>query len=82
TGARIALLSKGARREIEARVRQVEKIEIAIDESFQQHFVAAMSIPHATEAYPLLSASIELPKSPAEKTTHGRTRRAKTITRT
>jgi uncharacterized 2Fe-2S/4Fe-4S cluster protein (DUF4445 family) len=82
TGARIALLSKGARREIEARVRQVEKIEIAIDESFQQHFVAAMSIPHATEAYPLLSASIDLPESPAEKTTRGRTRRSKTSTRT
>ena len=44
TGARIALLSKAARREIEARVRQVEKIEIATDESFQHHFVAAMSI--------------------------------------
>jgi len=45
TGARIALLNKASRREIEKRVREVEKIETAIDESFQDHFVEALGIP-------------------------------------
>jgi uncharacterized 2Fe-2S/4Fe-4S cluster protein (DUF4445 family) len=79
TGARIALLSKAERREIEVRVQQVEKMEIALDERFQPYFVDAMSIPHATQAYPLLSASIDLPKpSPGRSTTAG-SRRSKTI---
>lgn len=45
TGARIALLNKAARRDIEKRVREVEKIETAIAEHFQDHFVAALGIP-------------------------------------
>ena len=45
TGARIALLNQAARREIEAVVRQIEKIETAIEPSFQDHFVKAMAIP-------------------------------------
>lgn len=45
TGALIALLNKASRREIEKRVREVEKIETAIDESFQDHFVEALGIP-------------------------------------
>src|SRR5260221_4519776 len=43
TGALIALLSGAARREIEAVVRTVEKIETAVDPRFQQHFVDAMA---------------------------------------
>ncbi|HEY5775592.1 MAG TPA: ATP-binding protein, partial [Xanthomonadales bacterium] len=66
TGARIALLNRASRREIEKRVREVEKIEIAIDKNFQQHFVDALGIPHATHAYPILSRSIDLPESPPE----------------
>ena len=45
TGALIALLNKASRREIEKRVLEVEKIETAIDESFQDHFVEALGIP-------------------------------------
>ena len=45
TGALIALLSGAARREIEAVVRRVEKIETAVEPRFQEHFVEAMAIP-------------------------------------
>ena len=61
TGALIALLSGAARREIEAVVRTVEKIETAVEPRFQQHFVDAMAFPHKTAAYPHLSAVTELP---------------------
>ena len=59
TGARIALLSAKARMEIEKVARRVEKEETAIAEKFQEYFVAAMSIPHSSEPYPLLHAWLE-----------------------
>ena len=46
TGALIALLSAASRREIEAVVRTVEKIETAVEPRFQEHFVDAMAFPH------------------------------------
>ena len=61
TGARIALLSKASRNEIEERVRGVERVETAVDESFQQHFVDALAIPHATQEYPNLMKTMRLP---------------------
>ena len=61
TGARIALLSKASRKEIEQRTKEIEKIETAIDENFQRHFVEAMGIPHTTHEFASLSAVIDLP---------------------
>jgi len=61
TGALIALLSAAARREIEAVVRRVEKIETAVEPRFQEHFVEAMAFPHRTAAYPHLSTVTDLP---------------------
>jgi uncharacterized 2Fe-2S/4Fe-4S cluster protein (DUF4445 family) len=61
TGALIALLSGEARREIEAVVRRVEKIETAIEPRFQAHFVEAMAIPHETAPTPNLAAAVQLP---------------------
>jgi len=61
TGARMALLNKGARREIEAVVRDIEKIETAVEASFQDQFVKAMAIPHKSEPYEKLGAAVELP---------------------
>ncbi|MGZ5329310.1 MAG: ASKHA domain-containing protein [Actinomycetota bacterium] len=61
TGARIALLNRAARDEIEAVVRRVEKIETAVEPRFQEHFVGAMGIPHATDPYPRLAAAVDLP---------------------
>ena len=52
TGARIALLNHGARAEIEQVVRRIEKIETAIEPRFQEHFVAAMALPHASAPIP------------------------------
>ncbi|MCE8017038.1 DUF4445 domain-containing protein [Halomonas sp. MCCC 1A17488] len=61
TGARIALLSRKARREIEEVVRRVEKVETATEPRFQEHFVAAMAIPHRHDPFPQLSAHVTLP---------------------
>ena len=64
-GAVMALLSKTHRREIEAVVRQVTKIETATEPKFQDHFVAAMAIPHKTADYPHLGMVLQLPAKPA-----------------
>jgi uncharacterized 2Fe-2S/4Fe-4S cluster protein (DUF4445 family) len=61
TGARIALLSKSARSVIEKRVREVEKIEIAVEAGFQQQFVAAMALPHNVDSFPELRKAVKLP---------------------
>ena len=61
TGARIALLNAGARREIETVVREIEKVETAIEPRFQEHFVAAMAVPHKTADYPHLGQLVTLP---------------------
>ena len=61
TGALIALLSGAARREIEGVVRQVEKIETAVEPRFQEHFVEAMAIPHRTAPNPHLERAVTLP---------------------
>jgi uncharacterized 2Fe-2S/4Fe-4S cluster protein (DUF4445 family) len=74
TGARIALLNRASRAEIELRARDIEKIETAIDAGFQQHFVDAMGIPHSTQPYPSLSKVVDLPL-PLENTEGGTGRR-------
>ena len=45
TGARIALLDRQSRDTVESQVRRIEKIETAVEEKFQEYFVAAMAIP-------------------------------------
>ena len=62
TGARIALLNRKARTEIERVVKQVEKVETAVEPRFQQHFVEAMAIPHKTAPYPNLRKAVPLPE--------------------
>ncbi|WP_118132583.1 ASKHA domain-containing protein [Oceanicella sp. SM1341] len=61
TGARIALHNVAARREVEALVRRIVKVETAVEPRFQEHFVAANAIPHATDAFPSLAAAVTLP---------------------
>ncbi len=61
TGARIALLNVSARREIEEVVHKIHKIETAIEPMFQEHFVNASSIPHATDPFPLLNKIVDIP---------------------
>ncbi len=71
-GARIALLSVAARREIERVVKTVEKIETAVEPRFQEHFVEAMGIPHASREYPRLATVVDLPER--RRATTGRRR--------
>jgi uncharacterized 2Fe-2S/4Fe-4S cluster protein (DUF4445 family) len=61
TGARMALCSVAARRSIEAQVKRIHKIETAIEPRFQEHFVAANAIPHATADFPHLATLVTLP---------------------
>jgi uncharacterized 2Fe-2S/4Fe-4S cluster protein (DUF4445 family) len=61
TGARIALLNKAARDEVEALVRRIEKIETAVEPLFQQHFVEAMAMPHKTAEFVNLKKVVTLP---------------------
>ncbi|WP_425044244.1 ASKHA domain-containing protein [Primorskyibacter sp. S87] len=80
TGARIALCNIAARAEIERVVREITKVETAIEPKFQEHFVAANAIPHKTDPFPELASVVTLP-SPAFNTggdaegTGGRRRR-------
>ena len=61
TGARIALLNVGARREIEDVVRKVDKIETAVEPRFQEYFVDAMAIPNKRDPFPKLFSAVEKP---------------------
>jgi uncharacterized 2Fe-2S/4Fe-4S cluster protein (DUF4445 family) len=61
TGARIALLNKASRLEVENRVKKVEKVETAMEVNFQQLFVDALAIPHARDGFPELADVVSLP---------------------
>ena len=60
-GAVKALLSNSQRKEMEAAVRKVVKIETATEPRFQDLFVAAMAFPHASAPTPHLAEIITLP---------------------
>ena len=62
TGARIALLDRNSREEIRQVVRNIEKVETAVEPSFQKHFVDAMFIPHKTAKYKHLATVVDLPE--------------------
>ena len=74
TGARIALLDKRSREEIEDVVRRIQKIETAVEPRFQEHFVEAMAIPHRSAAYPHLEEVLTLP---VPRRSEGQGRRAR-----
>ena len=61
TGARIALLNQSARADIENIVKDIHKIETAIEPRFQEHFVNASAIPNSVEKFPILETHINLP---------------------
>ncbi len=62
TGARIALLNRSSRAEIESTVREIDKIETAIEPRFQEHFVNASAIPNAVDPFPILAKIVSLPE--------------------
>ncbi|MGB0845901.1 MAG: ASKHA domain-containing protein [Thiolinea sp.] len=61
TGARIALLNQGARKTIESVVRDIEKIETAVEARFQEYFVDAMAFPNKTDDFPNLFSVVDKP---------------------
>ena len=71
TGARMALVSRAHRAEVEALVRRVEKIETALESRFQEHFVHAMALPNGRDPFPELAAAVTLPE---RKESEGRRR--------
>ena len=64
-GALMVLLSGAARTEVELVTASVEKVETAVEPGFQEHFVAAMALPHATLPYPQLARRVTLPEQTA-----------------
>ena len=60
-GARIALCSRAARERIERVVTEIHKVETAVEPRFQEHFVNANAIPHATDPFPELAKVAALP---------------------
>ena len=62
TGARMALVNRGERRTIERVVREIEKIETALEPKFQEHFVNAMAIPNKVDPFPRLRQAVTLPE--------------------
>ncbi|MEP3427597.1 MAG: ASKHA domain-containing protein [Roseibium sp.] len=77
TGARMALLNRGHRREIERVVRDIEKIETALEPKFQEHFVNAMALPNKVDQFPNLRTTVDLPerKEPSAEDASGGCRR-------
>ena len=84
SGARIALLDSNSRAVIEGLVDQVEKIETAVEQKFQDHFVEAMGIPHKTASFPELAKEVMLPAqaSAAEPSDRRQSRRRRRRSRT
>lgn len=63
TGARMALLNRQHRREIEQTVRAIDKIETALEKKFQDHFVNAMAFPNKVDPFTNLRQSVTLPEN-------------------
>jgi uncharacterized 2Fe-2S/4Fe-4S cluster protein (DUF4445 family) len=75
SGAVRALLSAAAREEIASVARTVTKIETAVEPRFQEHFVAALAFPHATESYAHLAQVVTLPARRPSRDVPARRRR-------
>ena len=62
TGARIALLNTESRNVIETLVKNIEKIETALEPKFQNYFVDAMAFPNKKDPFPNLFSVVDKPK--------------------
>jgi uncharacterized 2Fe-2S/4Fe-4S cluster protein (DUF4445 family) len=72
-GARIALINHSSREDARASARRVEYVETAVQEEFQEQFVAAMALPHAHDPFPHLQHL--LPEDEKKPDTRGSRRR-------
>jgi len=64
-GAKMTLLNRDYRREIEETVKKIEKIETALESEFQSHFVNAMAMPNKVDPFPKLGEQVTLPQKTA-----------------
>ena len=62
-GARIALLNRQKRREAQELAVRARYIETAVAADFQDEFVGAIHIPHATDPFPHLEGILPVPVS-------------------
>ncbi|MDB9977844.1 ASKHA domain-containing protein [Porticoccaceae bacterium] len=62
TGARIALLNAESRNVIETLVKNIEKIETALEPKFQDYFVDAMAFPNKKDPFPNLFSVVDKPQ--------------------
>jgi uncharacterized 2Fe-2S/4Fe-4S cluster protein (DUF4445 family) len=74
TGARITLLNLASRAELESVVRNITKIETAIEPNFQAEFIAAMAFPHASDPFDHLAKALKLPERKAAEAPRRRRR--------
>lgn len=86
-GARMILLDKSKRAEAQWAARWVRYVETAVESTFQEEFVGAIDLPHATDPFPHLAEILATAKAqwPAERiaavetmANSGRNRRAST----
>ncbi|MFO7633615.1 MAG: ASKHA domain-containing protein [Caldilinea sp.] len=76
-GARIALLNRAKRSEAMELAHGVRYVETAVAEDFQDEFVNAIHIPHASDPYPHLADILPAPGIAAESTTTRRRMRSR-----
>ncbi len=73
-GARIALLNLGQRLEAARLAHWVQHVQTATDPSFQDEFVGAIALPHATDAFPHLDDVLPPKITSSRLAAAGRTR--------
>ena len=80
-GARIALLNRHKRLEAQQYARQVTYVETAVDPDFQNEFVSALQIPHASNVFPHLEKVLDgpLPANGESSEENKRMRRAERL---
>ena len=71
TGAVMALVNRHARVAIETKVREVEKVETAVQAEFQDYFILAIAIPHKTDPFTELSRAVALPQPTVREPSEG-----------
>ncbi len=76
-GARIALLNRAKRREAMELAHSVRYVETAVAQDFQDEFVGAIHIPHASDPYPHLADILPEPVATAETAAPRRRMRAR-----
>ena len=81
-GARMALLDRNARLEIAATIANAERIETAVADDFQAHFVGAMGLPHQSDSFPNLFSVVAPPEAKVVESADTPKRRRRRSSRT